>query len=105
MKTIAASQLSSYLRQHPRAMLIDLRSPQAYSMDHVRGAKNIPYGALDGMRNRLTKDREWIFYCERGGSAMAAARALGEAGWQTAAVIGAYEDISRLTEVVSGYKI
>ena len=105
MKTIAAKQLSRYLREHPQAMLIDLRSRQAYASGHVRGAVNIPYGALERMRDRLLKSRELIFYCERGGSAMAAARQLGEAGWQTVAVIGAYEDISRLTETVSGDKI
>ena len=36
---------------------------------------------------------------------MAAARRLAEKGYQTAAIIGAYEDISRLTETVSGFNI
>ena len=105
MKTIAARQLSSYLRGHPQALLVDLRSRQAYGAGHVRRAVNLPYEALDGYKNRLPQDREVIFYCERGGSAMAAARRLGEEGWETTAVIGGYEDISRLTETVSGFNI
>lgn len=105
MKTIAARQLSSYLREHPQALLIDLRSRQTYGAGHVRGAVNVPYEALEGYKNRLPREREVIFYCERGGSAMAAAKRLGEAGWDTIAVIGGYEDISRLTETVSGFNI
>ena len=74
MKTIAARQIPSYLREHPRALLVDLRSRQAYLTEHVRGAVHIPYGALAASKNRLPWNVELIFYCERGGSAMAAAR-------------------------------
>jgi len=105
MKTIAARQLSLYLRGRPLALLIDLRSVQAYRAGHVRGAVSIPYGELEQHRINLPKERELIFYCERGGSAMAAARRMEAAGWQTTAVIGAYDDISRLTETMSGDKI
>ena len=105
MKTIAARQLSFYLREHPQAVLIDLRSRQAYMAGHVRGAVHIPYGSLETSNRYLSKDAELIFYCERGGSAMAAARQLGESGWDTIAIIGTYEDISRLTETESGYRI
>ena len=105
MKTIAARQLTSYLKQHPQAQLIDLRSSHAYAASHVRGALNIPYE--DGLirEDLLNRGRELVFYCQRGGSAMAAARDLGGKGWDTTAVIGGYEDISRLTEIVSAYKI
>ncbi len=105
MKTIAARQLFSYLREHPQAMLIDLRPRQAYLTGHVRGAVNIPYGSLGISSKGLDQGRELVFYCERGGSAMAAARQLGEEGWKTIAVIGAYEDISRLTETARGSKL
>ncbi len=105
MKTIAVKQLSSYLRSHPRALVVDLRSRQAYMLGHVRGAVNIPYETLDVVRKQLPLGREVIFYCQRGGSAMAAARQLSEAGWETTAVIGGYEDISRLTETASGDRI
>lgn len=105
MKTLAGKQLEQYLREHPRALLIDLRSRQAYLAGHIRGAVHIPYGSLAASKRYLPEDAELIFYCERGGSAMAAARQLGESGWQTMAIIGAYEDISRLTETESGYRI
>lgn len=105
METLAGKQLMQYLREHPRALLVDLRPRQAYVAGHIRGAVNIPYGSLAAVKRRLPVDAEVIFYCERGGSAMAAARQLEESGWQTMAIIGAYEDISRLTETESGYRI
>lgn len=105
MKTLAGKDLKQYLRDHPESMLIDLRSRQAFRTSHIRGAVNVPYASLDGIKKRLQKDTELIFYCERGGSAMAAASHLSQEGWKTMAVIGAYEDISRLTETVSGFNI
>ena len=105
MKTIGASRLFQYLREHPQAILVDLRSPQAYKKGHVRGAQNIPYEILGEYLSRFSIGQELVFYCQRGGSAMAASRRLGEMGWDTTAVVGGYEDISRLTETVSGDKI
>ncbi|MBR6527753.1 MAG: rhodanese-like domain-containing protein [Lachnospiraceae bacterium] len=105
MKTIAASRLFQYLREHPQAILVDLRSPQAYKKGHVRGAQNIPYEILEENLSHFSSRQVLVFYCQRGGSAMAASRRLGEMGWDTTAVVGGYEDISRLTETVSGDKI
>lgn len=105
MKTLAGADLKQYLRDHPRSMLIDLRPRQAFCAGHVRGAVNVPFASLERVRRRLPADTELIFYCERGGSAMAAAHQLSEEGMRTVAVIGAYEDISRLTETVSGFNI
>jgi hypothetical protein len=36
---------------------------------------------------------------------MSAAREWAEKGWKTAAVIGTYEEIQRLTEIVTSYNI
>ncbi len=105
MQTLAGKDLERYRREHPRAMLIDLRPRQDFRISHVRGAVNIPYPSLGKVMGSLPVDSELVFYCERGGSAMAAARRLSEKGYRTAAVIGAYGDISRLTEIVSGFNI
>lgn len=105
MKTLAGKDLKQYLREYPQSILIDLRPRQAFLTSHIRGAVNVPYSSLERMKRRLPADRVLIFYCERGGSAMAAAHQLAEEGLQTVAVIGAYEDISRLTETVSGFNI
>ncbi len=105
MDTLAGKDLHRYMRGHPRALLIDLRSRREYGISHIRGAVNVPYSSLEKVIERLPAGRELVFYCERGGSAMAAARDLSEAGFQTIAVIGAYDEICALTETVSGFNI
>lgn len=105
MKTLAGRDLKQYLQDNPGALIIDLRSRQAFAASHIRGAVNVPYASLERVKNSFPEAAELIFYCERGGSAMAAARRLSDEGRKTVAVIGAYRDISRLTETVSGFKI
>jgi rhodanese-related sulfurtransferase len=105
MQTLAGKNLGWYLRHHPHAMLIDLRPGKAYRHSHVKGAVNVPYETLDQIDRDFFADRELIFYCELGGSAMSAAREWAEKGWKTAAVIGTYEEIQRLTEIVTSYNI
>ena len=105
MQTLAGRDLGRFMRDHPHSVLSDLRPGPDFRVSHVRGAVNVPYSSLERMKMRLPRHTELVFYCERGGSAMAAARDLSEEGYQTIAVIGAYDDISRLTETVSGYNI
>lgn len=105
MQTLAGRDLGRFMREHPHTMLIDLRPRPDFRVSHIRGAVNVPYSSLNRVKGRLPRRTELVFYCERGGSAMAAARDLSEEGFQTIAVIGAYDDISRLTETVSGYNI
>ena len=61
MKTIAASRLFQYLREHPQAILVDLRSPQAYKKGHMRGAQNIPYEILGENISRFSIRQELSF--------------------------------------------
>ena len=105
MQTLAAKDLDRHVRGNSGCMVIDLRSRQDFLASHVRGAVNVPYGSLRRMKGRLPRGMELVFYCERGGSAMAAARQLSDEGYRTTAVVGAYEDISRLTETVSGLHV
>lgn len=105
MKALAGANLMHYLQAHPHVMLIDLRSRQEFRHSHVKGAVNVPYETLDRAAGRIPRGKELIFYCERGGSAMSAAREWSEKGWETAAVVGTYEEIERLTEIVTGFNI
>ena len=102
MQTLAAKDLQRYVWGNSRCMLIDLRSRQDFLASHVKGAVNLPYTLLQQMKRQLPRGMELIFYCERGGSTMAAARQLSDEGFRTTAVVGAYEELCRLTETVSG---
>ena len=65
------------------AALLDLRSAEAYTAGHIRGARNLPPERLaegfDALK-RL-KDKTVIVYCERGASAAGAMRALQQQGF------------------------
>lgn len=102
MQTLAAKDLERYIRGNSRVMLIDLRSRQDFLAGHVKGAVNVPYALLQRMKRRLPREMELVFYCERGGSAMAAARQLSDEGYRTTAVVGTYEDLCSLAEIMSG---
>lgn len=105
MQALAGANLMHYLQVHPDVMLIDLRSRQEFRHSHVKGAVNVPYETLDRAGGRFPRGKELVFYCERGGSAMSAAREWSEKGWKTTAVVGTYEEIERLTEIVTGFNI
>ena len=65
------------------AIVLDVRSAEAFAAGHIRGARNIPAerlaAGLDSLK-RL-KDKPVIVYCERGVSATGAMRALTQQGF------------------------
>lgn len=88
IETISAKMLDYYVGRSD-ALIIDLRDAESYGKSHVRGAVNVPY-------KELQEDQDFprkilIFYCERGGASMLAARALARRGYRTRSVIGGFE--------------
>ena len=82
IETISAKMLDYYVERSD-AVIIDLRDPVAYRRGHVRNAVNIPYRELEeylekkqDQKYRFPKDKLLIFYCDRGGASMQAARSL-----------------------------
>ena len=75
------------------------RSPGSCRLQkgHVRNAVNIPYRELEeylekkqDQKYRFPKDKLLIFYCDRGGASMQAARSLARQGCRTRSVIGGF---------------
>lgn len=71
-------------------MIIDLRAPGLYALDHVPGAVNLPFEDFGRWSRTLPRNKTLIFYCERGGSAMQAGRRLMRAGYNVEIVAGGY---------------
>ena len=65
------------------ATLLDLRSAEAYTAGHIRGARNLPSERLaDGLDAlKRLKDKTVIVYCERGVSAAGAMRQMQQQGF------------------------
>ena len=45
------------------AVIIDVRSDEAYKAGHIRGAKLIPYSDVATATGQLPKDKLIVFYC------------------------------------------
>lgn len=88
IETISAKMLDYYVGRSD-AMIIDLRDEEAYVRSHVAGAVNIPYKELEN-RNDLPMNKTLVFYCDRGGASMAAARESVRRGYRTRSVIGGF---------------
>ncbi|MFQ5683745.1 MAG: rhodanese-like domain-containing protein [Candidatus Binatia bacterium] len=82
--SINQDQLITRLSSDNPPLLLDVRTPQEFAIDHIPGAVNIPY---DQLPNRLaelglSKNRELVVYCETGGRAAIAEATLRKAAFQ-----------------------
>lgn len=88
IETVSAKMLD-YFAEKPDVLIIDLREPESYARSHIKGAVSIPYGKLEG-DCKFPKDKILVFYCDRGGASMAAAREFVRRGYRTRSVIGGF---------------
>ncbi len=88
IETISAKMLDYYVGRSD-ALIIDLRDADPYNKSHVKGAVNVPYGELEGEYD-FPKEKLLVFYCDRGGASMAAARDFVRRGYRTRSVIGGF---------------
>lgn len=89
IETISEKMLDYYVGRSD-ALIIDVREPEAYQKGHILGALNIPYSQLSLCKS-LPRQKLLIFYCQRGGASMAAARLFVQKGYRTRSVIGGFE--------------
>lgn len=85
-------------RIEKRAILVDIRSRDAYREGHWEGAINYPEAETEDYRKILQKKRPIILYCQHGGSSMQLARTLGRAGYEVGTVIGGYVAMKQFKE-------
>lgn len=88
IETISAKMLDYYVGRSD-ALIIDLRGEEAYAESHITGAVNIPYDELDNRKN-LPGNKTLVFYCDRGGASMMAAKAFVRRGYRTRSVVGGF---------------
>ena len=100
IETISAKMLDYYVGRSD-ALIIDLRTAEAYQKSHIRGAVSCPYSRLE-QSGDFPRDKLLIFYCERGGASMAAARQYVRKGFRTRSVIGGFAAYRGRNLVISG---
>lgn len=66
-----------------KAVLVDVRTPVEYGMDHLEGAVNVPLGELEARLPTFpaAKDQDVILYCRSGHRSADAAKVLAGAGF------------------------
>ena len=87
-KLMSWKDVSKYI-YYSDVLIVDLRDPGEYKKGHIRGAWNIPYEELEN-RKDLPDNKILVFYCDRGGASMVAAREFVRRGYRTRSVIGGF---------------
>ena len=59
---IKPAEAQELLKQN-KAVLVDVRSVEAYKSEHIKGAMNIPYGEVADRAGELPRDKMIITYC------------------------------------------
>lgn len=96
VETISAKMLDYYVGRFD-SVIIDLRDEKEYDAGHVRTSNNIPYEVFEEepetleKRLAVSKDKILVFYCQRGGASLSAARMMAARGYRTKSVIGGFE--------------
>lgn len=86
-QAIGIREIEKYLNR-PNTSLIDLRTREEFALCHFEGAQNIPYDELAEYKQYLSRNMEYILYCERGGSSLMAAKELSQEGFHVYTVVG-----------------
>jgi rhodanese-related sulfurtransferase len=66
--------------------LLDVRSPEEFSEEHLEGATNINVEELESRMSELSKDKHLVVYCKSGPRAERAAKMLTDAGYQVSEI-------------------
>jgi len=85
--TISAKKVSGYF-DNDQYIIIDIRDKEDYEKGHIPHAINIPYDECDEKGIKLSKNKNYILYCERGGSSLLLARAMDREGFNVLSISG-----------------
>ena len=100
LETISPKMLDYYVDRRD-SLIIDLRPEEEYAVSHVGNAVAVPYETLDE-REAFPRGKILVFYCERGGASMMAAKKYMKLGYRVRSVIGGFSAYYGRNLVISG---
>ncbi len=74
-----------------RPFVVDVRTPQEFSADHIAGAMNVPVDDLRSRLEEMPRDREIAVYCQVGQRGYLATRILRQRGFTASNIGGGYK--------------
>ncbi|MFV8347324.1 thioredoxin domain-containing protein [Flavobacterium sp. ZB4P13] len=85
VKTIEAKTFAEKIAATPNPQILDVRTPEEFTSDHIDNAKNINWLSNDFVINteKLDKSKPVFVYCKSGGRSQKAAEKLNELGFKT----------------------
>ncbi len=89
-KSISPQQAYTLLKEDKEVALLDVRSPEEFSQEHIAGATLIPVQELSASLSKLqdVKNKKIIVYCHSGMRSVAASRILVTNGFTPLNVTG-----------------
>lgn len=84
VNTIDAKSFAEKLKTNENPQLLDVRTPEEYSVDHIDNAKNVNWNGDDFVAkvNSYDKSKPIFVYCKVGGRSAQAANKLAELGFK-----------------------
>ena|SRR3989344_6380643 len=96
MDIIEPEELKKKLENKKNIFLLDVRTPEEFEEQRIKGSINIPINELQERLNEIPKDKEIITICEHGNRSLRAAYFLNKKGYKALSLTGGMEDWSRL---------
>jgi len=81
---VAVSPTAAVALINNDAVVVDLRSPEAFANGHIVHAKNIPFDELSAKTDSLSASRPVVAVCDSGMNATKAVALLRQAGFESA---------------------
>ena len=100
LETISPKMLDYYVERR-ESLIIDLRSKEEYAVSHIKNAISVPYETLDEEKP-FPREKILVFYCDRGGASMLAAKKYRKLGYRVRSVIGGFLAYHGRNLVISG---
>ena len=85
IKTIASKAFAEKMASTPNPQILDVRTPEEFTSDHIDNAKNINWLGTTFVSDveKLDKSQPVFVYCKSGGRSQKAAEKLNELGFKT----------------------
>lgn len=78
---LSATETAEFLREHPDAVLLDVREDEEVAICHLSGSVHIPMNLIALRHNELPDDVPIVVYCHHGIRSMNVARYLAHLGF------------------------
>ena len=76
-------------KQHPEAVLVDVRTPEEYAGGHLAGSRNLPLQTIMNVEDEIPDmDTPVFVYCQSGGRSRRAAAFMEKIGYSNVKNIG-----------------